>query len=157
VDHLRAAVDLLIAVGNRDRVELAARVVTAQNAGRILPGDRRTGLDLGPRDLRVVAAAVAALGDEVVDSALAFLISRIPVLHRRVLDLRILKRDQFHDSCMQLVLIAHRRGTAFQVRYVGTLVGDDQRSFELSRLHVVDAEVGRQLHRAAHAFGNVDE
>ena len=85
VDHLGARVDLLETVRDRDRVELAARIVAAQDAARILPGDRRTGLDLGPGDLGVLAAAVATLGDEIVDAALAFRIARIPVLHRRVL------------------------------------------------------------------------
>ena len=58
-----------------------------QHAARVFPGDRRAGLDLRPADARVVAAAFAALGDEVVDAATALLVARIPVLHRRVLDL----------------------------------------------------------------------
>ena len=58
---------------------------------------------------------------------------------------------------MKLVLIAHRRGAAFQIRDVGTLVGDDQRALELAGILLVDAEVGRQLHRAAHALRHVDE
>src|ERR1019366_9145160 len=88
VDHLGAAVDLLAAVGDRDRVELAARIVAAQDAARIFPGDGRAGLHLGPGNLRILAAAVAALGDEVEDAALAIGIARIPVLHRRIFDLR---------------------------------------------------------------------
>src|SRR5208337_5375363 len=68
VDHLGAAVDLLAAIRDGDRVELAAGGLAAQNAGRIFPGDRRTGLDLGLGDLRARAAAIAALGDEVVDA-----------------------------------------------------------------------------------------
>ena len=69
VDHLGAGVGLLVVVGQRDRVELADRVVALQDAARVLPGDRRAGLDLGPGDLGVAAAAGAALGDEVVDAA----------------------------------------------------------------------------------------
>ena len=57
VDHLRAGVGLLAVVGERDRVELADRVVALQDAARVLPGDRRAGLDLRPRDLRALAAA----------------------------------------------------------------------------------------------------
>src|SRR3954462_4573785 len=72
MDHLGAAIDLLVSVRDRDRVKLAARIVAAQDAGRIFPGDGGTGLDLGPGDLRIVAAAVATLGDEIVDAALAF-------------------------------------------------------------------------------------
>src|SRR5205085_11502114 len=72
VEHLGAAVDLLAAVRNRDRIELAVGIVAAQDAARIFPGDGRSGLDLGPGDLRAVAAAVGALGDEIVYAALAF-------------------------------------------------------------------------------------
>src|SRR3954451_23137779 len=78
MDHLGARVDLLIAVRDRDRVEFTTRIVAAQDAAWILPGDRRTGLDLGPGDLGIVAAAVTPLGDEIVDAALAFRIARIP-------------------------------------------------------------------------------
>ena len=71
VDHLRARIGLLIVVRDGHGVELADRVVAAQDAARVLPRDRRAGFDLRPRDLRVRTAAVAALGDEVVDSAAA--------------------------------------------------------------------------------------
>ena len=157
VDHLGAAVDLLIAVRNGDRVELAARMVTAQNAARILPGDRGAGLDLRPGDLRMMAAAVAALGHEVIDAALALGVSRIPVLHGRIFDLGIVQSDEFDDGCVQLIFVARRRGAAFEVGDVRSLIRDDQRTLELACLLFVDAEVGGQLHRAAHAFGHVDE
>src|SRR6202023_3440456 len=71
VEHLGAGIDLLAAVRDRDRVELAARIVAAQDAARVFPGDGGAGLYLGPRDLRVQAAAVAALGHEIVDPAAA--------------------------------------------------------------------------------------
>ena len=157
MDHLGAAVDLLLSVRNRDRVELAARIIAAQDAARIFPGDRRAGLDLRPGNLRARAAAVAALGHEVVDAALAFGVARVPVLHRRILDLGVVERDQFDHRRMQLVLVAHRRGAAFEVADVGALVGDDQRALELAGVLLVDAEIGRQLHRAAHARRHVDE
>src|SRR6201987_5524500 len=71
MNHLGAGIDLLVAVRDRNRVELAARIVAAQDAARIFPGDGGAGLDLGPGNLRIVAAAIAALGDEIVDAALA--------------------------------------------------------------------------------------
>jgi len=71
MQHLGAGIDLLVTVRDRDRVELTARVVAAQDAARIFPGDRRTGLDLGPGNLRIVAAAIATLGNEIVDAAFA--------------------------------------------------------------------------------------
>ena len=74
MDHLRAGIDLLIAVGDGDRVELPSGAVAAQDAGGVLPGDGGAGLDLRPGDVRVLAPAIAALGDEIVDAALAFLV-----------------------------------------------------------------------------------
>src|SRR5205823_11981429 len=61
MDHLGAGIGLLTVIGNRDRIEFADRVVAFQDAARIFPGDRRAGLDLGPRDLRARAAAGAGL------------------------------------------------------------------------------------------------
>ena len=67
------------------------------------------------------------------------------------------ERDQLDDRRVQLVLIAHRRRAAFEVAHVRAFLGDDQRAFELTGLGGVDAEVGRQLHRAAHALRHVHE
>src|SRR2546426_9387176 len=47
------SVRLLALVGHGHRVELADRVVPLEDAAGVLPGDRRAGLHLGPRDLRV--------------------------------------------------------------------------------------------------------
>ncbi len=157
MDHLGAAVDLLVAVRHRDRVELAARAVAAQDAGRVLPGDRRAGLDLRPRDLGVAATAVAALRHEVIDAALALRVARIPILHRRIFDLGVIERHEFNHRRMQLIFVAHRRGATLEIGNVSAAIRDDQRALELPRLLLVDAEVGGQLHRAAHAFGHVDE
>ena len=134
MDHLGAGVGLLAVVGDGDRVELAARAVAAQDAARVFPGDRRAGLDLGPGDLGAVAAAVGALGDEVVDAAPALRVAGIPVLHGRVFDLGVVERDQLDHGGVQLVLVAHRRGAAFEVAHVGALVGDDQGALELAGL-----------------------
>src|SRR6266705_1152228 len=94
MQHLGAGIDLLVAVRDGDRVELAARVVATQDAARVLPGDRLAGLELGPGDLRVFTAAIAALGDEVEDPVAALRIARIPVLDGRVLDHGVVERDQ---------------------------------------------------------------
>ncbi len=157
VDHLGAGVGLLVVVRERDGIELAHRVVAAQHAARVFPGDRRARLDLRPADPRTGAAALAALGDEVVDAAAALLVAGIPVLHGRVLDAGVRKRHQLHDRRVQLVLVAHRRGAALEVAHVAALVGDDERAFELPRVGRVDAEIRRELHRAAHALRHVHE
>ena len=106
---------LLVAIGNSDGIELAHRIVAAQDATRILPGNRRAGLDLGPRHLGIVTAAIGPLGHEVVDAALAVLVAGIPVLHGGVLDFGVIHGNQFNHGCMQLVFIAHRSGTTFQI------------------------------------------
>src|SRR4030095_11016281 len=111
--------------------------------GGIFPGNRRAGLDLRPRDLRIHAAACTALGHEVINSALAGLIARIPVLHRRVLDLGIIERDELDDCGVKLISIELRSSTAFVVCDVATFFGDNQSSFELTRLLRVDTKVSR--------------
>ena len=144
-------------VGDGDRVELAHRVVALEDTARVLPGDRRAGLDLRPRDLRVHAPAGAALGDEIENAALAVLVAGIPVLDRRVFDLGVVERDELHHRRVELVLIAHGGRAAFQVADVAARIGDDQRAFELPGVLGVYAEVGGQLHGAAHAAGDIDE
>ena len=109
------------------------------------------------RHLRAGAGAHRPLGDEVVDAALALGIARIPVLDGRIFDLGIVERDQLDHRGVELVLVAHRRGAAFEIGDVAALVGDDQGALELAGILGVDAEIGAELHRAAHAFGNVDE
>src|SRR5205823_5807815 len=52
VDHLGAGIGLLVVVDRRHRIELADRARAAQHAARVLPGDRRAGLDLGPGDVQ---------------------------------------------------------------------------------------------------------
>src|SRR5690606_7899514 len=150
VDHLGAGVGLLAVVGQGHRIELADRVVAAQHAAGVLPGDGRTGLHLGPADLAAPAAALAALGDEVVDAANAVLVARVPVLHRRVLDLGVVQRHQLDHRRVQLVLVALRRRAALEVGHVGAFLGDDQGALELAGLAGIDAEIGGELHRAAH-------
>ena len=103
------------------------------------------------------AAAGAALGDEIIDAALALGVAGIPVLHRRVFDLGIFERDQLDHGGVELVLVALRRGAAFEIADIGALVGDQQRALELAGLGGVDAEIGRELHRAAHARRHIGE
>ncbi len=78
VEHLGAGVGLLVVVDQSDRVELTDRIVAEQNATRILPSDGGAGLDLRPRNMRIPALALAALGDEVVDAPLAAPIPTLP-------------------------------------------------------------------------------
>ncbi len=59
--------------------------------------------------------AEAALGHEVVNPALALGVAGVPILHGRVLDLRVVQRDQLDHRGVKLVLVAHRRGAALEV------------------------------------------
>src|SRR6266566_1593944 len=157
VNHLRAGVSLLLVARYRDRVELTDRVVALENAAGILPRDRRPGFDLGPGDLRVATGTLAALRDEVVDPAFSFVVARIPVLDRRVLDLRVVQRDELDDRGVELILVPHGRRAALEVTDVAALVRDDQRALELTGRRRVDAEVGRELERTAHTLRHVHE
>ena len=100
---------------------------------------------------------MTAFGDKVVNAALAFIIAGIPVLHGGVFDLGTFEGDQFDHGSVQLIAIARRRGAAFNVRHIRSLVGDDQRALELSGVDCIDTEVGRQLDRALQPFRDVAE
>ena len=86
-----------------------------------------------------------------------FWVARIPVLDSGIFDLGIVQGDQFHHSCMQLVVVIGRRCAAFEIADIRALFRDDQRPLKLARFFVVDAEIGRKLHGAAHSFRNIDE
>src|SRR5271157_2506408 len=51
MDHLRPGVRLLPVGGERDGVEFTDRVIALENAARIFPCDRGSGLHLSPGDL----------------------------------------------------------------------------------------------------------
>ena len=157
VNHLGTGIGLLIVVGNSYAVELCHRVIATQDAGRILPGNRRTRLYLSPAQLRVHTTQVASLGYQVQHTTLTMLITRIPVLNGRVLHLSIVLDDNLYDSRMELVLITHWRCTSLQVRNVGIIIGDDQCTLKLTGVTGIDAEVTAQLHRAADALRNINE
>jgi len=157
VDHLGAGVGLLVIIGQGHRIELAHGVVPLENTAGVLPGDGGAGLNLGPGDPGIDAPANPTLGDKIVYAAPALLVTGIPVLDGGILDLRIVQGDQFHHRRVELVLVAHGGGAAFQVAYVAALIGDDKGPLELAGHGGVDAEIGGQLHRAAYPLGDIDE
>src|SRR5436190_18351786 len=132
VNHLGTGVGLLLVTGDRHRIELADRVVALEDAAWILPRDRRSGLDLRPRDLGVRTGTLAALRDEVVDPALTLFVARVPVLDRRILDRGALERDELDDRGVELILVLHRRRAALEVAHIAALVRDDERPLELA-------------------------
>ena len=157
VNHLGTGISLLIVVGNSHTVELSHRVITTQDAGRILPGNSRTGLYLSPAQLRVHTTQVTSLGYQVQHTTLTMLITRIPVLNGRVFHLSIILDDNLYDSRMELVLITHRRCTSLQIRNVSIIISDNQCTLKLTGVTGIDAEVTAQLHRTADALRNINE
>ena len=156
VNHLRAGIGLLEVVGHGHRVEFAHRVIPQQHATRILPCDGRARLDLRPRQACILPTQTS-LRNKVVDTTFALLVARIPVLYCRVLHLGITLDDDLDHGSMQLILVTLRSGTPLQVTHISPLVGHDERALELSRAGGIDAEVGRELHRATYPLRNVAE
>ena len=155
--HFCPGIGLLGIVGDGDGIELTLAVIPAQDAGRVLPRDRRSGFDLRPHHLAAGTPAICPLGDKVVNAANAVFVAGIPVLHGGILHFGIVQNDDLDHGGMQLMRIALGGGAAFQIADVGTFFGNDQRPFELARVFGIDPEIGGQFHRAAHAFGDVNE
>jgi len=151
--HLGAGVGYLFVTGNGNGIKLTGGVVALQDHAGIFPGDGRAGLDLRPGDLCVVAFADAAFGDEVEDPALAVLITGIPVLNGRIFDLGVFQGNEFDHCGVQLVLVPHGGGAAFEIADIAAFIGDDQGPFELAGVFRVYPEVGGQFHGAADALG----
>jgi hypothetical protein len=85
VDHLGAGVGLLAVVGQGHGVELAHELSPLRmqlGYFQVIAEPVSTWV----QEMRELAPAHAALGHEVVDAALAFLVAGVPVLHRGILD-----------------------------------------------------------------------
>ena len=153
VDHLGAGIGLLVIIRQCNGVELTHRALTTQDAGRIFPGNGGPGFNLRPGNLGSVAATVTALGDEVIDTANAVFVPRIPILDRRVLDFGVFQADQLNHGRVQLVLVPHRRRAAFQVADMAVVFGNDQRALELAGFGGIDTEIGAQFHWTTNTAG----
>ena len=157
VDHLGAGVGLLIIVGDGNRVKLSNAVFAVEDAARIFPRHCAARFDLRPAHLAVPALTQSALGHEVIYATFAFGVARVPVLHGRIFDFGIVQRNEFDNSGVQLVFVAHWRGAAFEIGHITALVGDNQRTFKLAGILGIDAEIGGELHRASHAFRDINK
>ena len=114
MNHLRSCIRLLVVIGEGYRVELRRRVIAAEDAGGVFPSDGRACLDLRPREARVLVGDTA-FGNKIIDSALAVLVSRVPVLDSRILDFCTVVDIYLDHSGMQLILVAHWSRTAFEI------------------------------------------
>ena len=157
MQHLGAGVCFLVVVGDGDAVELRLRIVAHEDAGRIFPSDGTSGFHLRPRQTGIATAQLPAFGDEVIDSTLSIFVAGIPVLNGGVFHLGVFVHDDFDDGGVELVFVAHRGSATFKVADIASVVAYDERTFKLSRVASVDAEVGGEFHGAAHAFGNIDK
>ena len=94
-----------------------------------------------PRDFGILAFAETTLGHEIVNTAASLLVSRVPILHRRVFDLGTVEGNQLDDGCVQLVLISHWRGATFEVANRSAFFRHDQRAFELAGVRRIYPEI----------------
>ena len=56
---------------------------------------------------------------------------------------------------MELILITHGCGTAFQITDITIVVAYDESTLKLTCSTSIDTEIGTQLHRATHSLGNI--
>ncbi len=157
MDHLGACVGLLVIVGNRDGIEFALAVITAQDARWVFPCDGRACFHLGPHDFGAIATAICAFRHKVIDAADAVFIPRIPVLHRGIFHFGVFFDDDFNDRCVQLRDITLWCGTPFEVGHIGPFVRNDQCALKLACVFCVDAEIGAELHWATNTRWDVDK
>ena len=99
---------------------------------------------------RRVLVRVGALGDEVVHVVR-------PVLDRRVADLGLRQRDDFHDGRVERIGGVDRRRAALDVVDLRAFLDHDQRPLELAGVLAVDPEVGLERQRDLDALGDVHE
>ena len=156
MDHLGACVGLLVVVGDSYGVELGAGVVTFKYATRVLPCDGRSCFDLCPTEASILVGDTT-FGNKVVDSTFAVLVARVPVLYGGVFYFCILVHNYLYDGSVQLVFIAHRCGTSFEVTKVCSFVCNKECAFKLTRITRIDTEIGAEFHWASYAFGDIDE
>src|SRR5687767_8981379 len=83
MNHFGAGICLLIVIGQGNGIEFPHRSIALKQTAWILPGNRRPRFHLSPRNLRTLPKAFAAFSDEVVNTAAALRIARIPVLNCR--------------------------------------------------------------------------
>src|ERR1019366_7150577 len=133
VDHLRAGVLHLTRSGVGDGEDFARRLRTHQIDRRVLHGETRTDVAVNPLDVRF-GFGPCALGHEVIDVVR-------PVLDGGVGDARAGQGDELDDRGVQGVGRVDRRRAALDVVDLRTLVGDDERSLELTHVLSVDTEI----------------
>ena len=156
MNHLCTRIRLLEIVGHRHRVELAHRVIAHKHTTRIFPSYSRACFYLCPEEVSILLAKTS-LCYEVVDSALALFVTRIPILHCRILNFCITLHNNLDHCGMQLIFIALWSSTTLQITYIRPLVCNNQRALELTRTLRIYAEVGRKFHRATHPLRNIAE
>ena len=115
----------------------------------VLHGQFTAKVSIDPLHHRILIGE-GTLGDQVVDVV-------GPVLNGCVATASVLLHNDFHHRTVQRFTGVHRSGAAFDVVNLSSFVDDDQRSFELTHIFFIDAEVRLKWVIDLHARRNVDE
>ncbi len=142
MNHFGSRIGLLMIVGNGNRVKFSHRIIPRQNTGRVLPGYGRARFNLSPGNLSRFTLTQTTLSNKVINTTLALFIARIPVLYSRIFDFCPVVDDNLYYSHMQLVFVAYRSRTAFQVADIAIVLGHYQCALKLACIDGIDSEIG---------------
>ena len=134
MNHFCSGISLLTVIREGYGIEFSTGVFTLQNAAWIFPSNCRPRFHLGPTDVTAGATTLATLGDKIINTTDTFLVTCIPILNRRILNVSVIKCHQFNYSCMELVGVEHRRGAALKITDAGGLFRDNQCALKLTRI-----------------------
>ena len=134
MNHFSSGISLLTVIREGYGIEFSTRIFALQDAAGIFPSNCRPRFHLSPTDVTTGATTLAALGDKIINTPDTFLVTCIPILNRRLLNISVIKCHQFNYSCMELVGVEHRRGAALKVTDAGGFFRDDQCAFKLTRI-----------------------
>ena len=93
---------------------------------------------MGPRNLAIGTQTFAALGDKIIDAALAFFIAGIPILHSGILNGSVIHGYQFNYRRVEMIFVENGSGAAFQVANIGDFLGNDEGEIEMEGFGGVD-------------------
>jgi len=130
MNHLGAGIDLLAAIGDRDRVELSARIVTAQDAARVFQVIAEP-VSTGSRNLERWPRQWPALVTKL-KMPPALRVGPDTSSGPSKLDLGVVKRDQLDHRGVQLILDRGEERCTPPDNSHRSLVGDDEGALELA-------------------------
>jgi len=102
--HLSPRIRLLIIIRQSYRIKLTNTLISLQNHARILPSNRGPSFHLGPRYLGLLTSTQSSLGRKIINPTFPILITRVSILHRRILNLRPLSAVQLNHSFIHSII-----------------------------------------------------